>query len=285
MPQKEPSTPNSQFLIYKVECDPELIEVLQALIQIDLEVEGIYENPAGFDCYFDTSIETALIDSKFDDLQDRFAIAYTIEKMANKNWNAIWESNFQPVEVDKYCRIRAPFHPKSDEFQHDIVIHPGMAFGTGHHETTSMIVGQMQHMNLEGKRVLDAGCGTGVLAILAALEGAKDIDAFDFDIHSVESTIENRVLNDVEHIKVFHSDVDSYDGEEYDCILANINRNVILEHISGLCDMLATKGMIIVSGYLEEDTHLILSSTRKLGLELIKTSQKRDWMCQQFIKS
>lgn len=274
----------NKYTVYHIDIQEDLVDAAQALLSISIDMEGVSYEANGFSFYLGTDIDDQAISEALDQLKQRFTFSYRTSELEDKNWNEQWESDFKSVEVRHYCRVRAPFHDPDDTFQYDIIIHPGMAFGTGHHETTWQMIDQISKINLPGKRVLDAGCGTSVLAILAAKEGAAHIDAFDYDIHSVESSNLNKGLNDVNHINVYQSDVTDFKGENYDLILANINRNVILSSMSSFYKKMAYNGMIIVSGYLEVDVDLILESAESAGLHLMTSHQRGDWMCQVFQK-
>lgn len=270
------------YLIYKISIASEHLEMAQALLAQKIEMEGVSYEDHGFSFYVSANTDQGLLQAELLGVNEMFPLTYTIEELEDKNWNAIWESDFKPTQVRDYCNVRAPFHKADGSFTHDIVIHPGMAFGTGHHETTWQMIDAMSHLEFKGKKVLDAGCGTGVLAILAAKEGSTNVEAFDYDIHSVESSELNKGLNGVEYINVTQSDVTNYKGEQFDIIVANINRNVIISSMRSFKEKLAYKGMIIASGYLEVDLNLVQKSATDAGLKVISTSQRGEWMCQTF---
>lgn len=272
----------TNYRVYHIEIQEDLVDAAQALLSMSIDMDGVSYEPEGFSFYVKTDIDG--VNDALNDLKQRFPFTFQTSELEDKNWNEQWESDFKSVEVRDYCRVRAPFHDPDNTFQYDIIIHPGMAFGTGHHETTWQMIDQISKIDLKDKRVLDAGCGTSVLAILAAKEGAVHIDAFDYDIHSVESSNLNKELNNVNHINVYQSDVTNFEGENYDLILANINRNVILSSMSSFYRKMTYNGMIIVSGYLEVDVDLILESARSTGFHLMSTHQRGDWMCQVFQK-
>ncbi|MBT8220590.1 MAG: 50S ribosomal protein L11 methyltransferase [Bacteroidia bacterium] len=270
------------YHIFEIQAKDSMVDILLALIGARIDIEGVSYHDDGFSFYIPESIEPDTVKAHLNDIGNQFEFSYSIDELEDKNWNLEWESSFNPVEVHQFCRVRAPFHEPSKSFQHDLIIHPGMAFGTGHHETTWMMINAMKFHDLQDKNVLDAGCGTGVLAILASREGAKKIDAFDYDVHSVESTTQNMQLNDCENINVVQSEALEFQGGPYDLILANINRNVILSVFPKLVEILAYKGMIIVSGYLVDDIELIEQAAKQENLKLLYTQKRGDWVCQTF---
>ncbi|MFN7043674.1 MAG: 50S ribosomal protein L11 methyltransferase, partial [Flavobacterium sp.] len=156
-----------------------------------------------------------------------FEIEYTFEEIEQVNWNEEWEKNFEPIDVDGKCHVRAPFHEKTNA-EFDIVIEPKMSFGTGHHETTHMMIQHILETDFTNKKTLDMGCGTAILAILAEMKGAQPIDAIDIDNWCYLNSIENAERNNCKHISVYEGDASLLVGKKYDIIIANINRNILL---------------------------------------------------------
>ncbi len=182
-----------------------------------------------------------------------FEVSYTIREILPQNWNEVWERNFEPVTVSDQCYVRATFHEPKPQYPYEIVIDPKMAFGTGHHQTTSLIMRYMLETPLEGKEVLDMGCGTGILAILAEKMGASRVWAIDNDPVCVASVEENKILNDTVHIVAKCGSADLISGEYFDVILANINRNVLLEQLDRYAGSLRDGGTLYLSGFYEGD--------------------------------
>lgn len=209
----------------------------------------------------------------------RFDIAYTIETIQPQNWNAVWEANFEPVQVDDFCVVRAEFHEKPEQVKYDIVINPKMAFGTGHHETTYMMMSAMKDLNLKGKSVFDYGCGTGILAVLASKMGSDPIDAIDIEEESFENTKENAALNNVNNIQVACSDLENFKEETYDIILANINRNVLLNSAEELFSRLNTNGSLLISGILDLDEKLVTDKYLSSGFTIDLVFDRGYWRC------
>lgn len=196
----------------------------------------------------------------------------------SQNWNALWESNFPPVEVDGVVAIRAPFHEPYPDYRFDIVITPKMSFGTGHHATTYLMSRTTASRDFTGKRVLDMGSGTGVLAIIAAKCGAESVDAVDIDEWAYENCVENCAENGVgDKVTAYLGDVRQIYGKSYDAILANINRNILLGDMPHYVESLNEGGELIMSGILEGDIDAIRSRAEGLGLTFVSSDLKDEW--------
>ncbi|UOB16565.1 50S ribosomal protein L11 methyltransferase [Abyssalbus ytuae] len=211
-----------------------------------------------------------------------FSIQYHSKEIEQVNWNAEWEKNFNPIEVDGICTVRAPFHPKPAT-KYDIIIEPKMSFGTGHHETTHMMIQHLLKLDLNGKKVLDMGCGTGVLAILAEKLGAAPIDAIDIDNWCYVNSLENVERNNCTHILVYEGDVLLLEGKKYDVIIANINRNILLEDIPEYSKSLNKNGILLLSGFYKEDILTISKKCEEYSFELIETIEKNNWVSIKFL--
>ena len=210
-----------------------------------------------------------------------FTISYQITEIEQVNWNEEWEKNFSPIVVEDLCTVRANFHPAPNT-PYDIVITPKMSFGTGHHETTYMMLQQLLSLSLESMKVLDMGCGTGILAIMAALRGARDITAIDIDPWCVENASENVQQNDCSFITIKEGDVSLIAGEHYNLILANINRNILLSDIPAYVQTLLPKGLLLVSGFYEEDLAAIKEKCQEVGLTYISHIERNRWVSAKF---
>ncbi|AXT54138.1 50S ribosomal protein L11 methyltransferase [Aquimarina sp. BL5] len=212
---------------------------------------------------------------------DEFEITYTSEEIEQVNWNKEWEKNFTAITVDNICSVRAPFHEKP-EVAYDIVIEPKMSFGTGHHETTHMMIQHLLKNNLEGKKVLDMGCGTGVLAILAEMKGAKPIDAIDIDNWCYLNTIENVERNNCKEIIAYEGDSSLLVGNQYDVVIANINRNILLNDITVYAETLTPGGSLFLSGFYKEDLEMITKECAAHNLELQESFDRNNWIAANY---
>ena len=210
-----------------------------------------------------------------------FTISYQITEIEQVNWNEEWEKNFSPIVVEDLCTVRANFHPVPNT-RYDIVITPKMSFGTGHHETTYMMLQQLLPLSLEGAKVLDMGCGTGILAIMAALRGARDITAIDIDPWCVENATENVQQNDCSFITIKEGDVSLIAGEQYNLILANINRNILLSDIPAYTQALLPQGLLLVSGFYVEDLPAIKEKCQEVGLTYLSHIERNRWVSAKF---
>lgn len=224
---------------------------------------------------FDDSEVSSLIAS----LPSFEEMTYSVSTLPNINWNEEWEKNFQPVLVEDKVYIRADFHAPIDTVEHDVVINPKMSFGTGHHATTYMMVATMQEMDLRDKKVLDFGCGSGVLAILAQKMHANSTVAVDHEEWAYKNAMENVAINGVEHVTVIQGDEQAIPDEKYDVILANVNRNVLENSLLLLAERLVNGGIVLLSGLLEEDEATIVEKGVKCGLDFDSKKAKNGWIC------
>lgn len=213
---------------------------------------------------------------------NEFEISYTFEDIEQVNWNEEWEKNFNPIVVDDVCSVRAPFHEKPDT-KYDIVIEPKMSFGTGHHETTHMMIQHILKNDFKDKSVLDMGCGTGVLAILAEMKGANPIDAIDYDNWCYLNSLENVERNNCKHITVLEGDASLLRNQKYDTIIANINRNILLNDLGAYTKCLNPNATLFLSGFYNDDIPAIQEECNKHGLTLIESLERNNWVALKFV--
>ncbi len=224
-----------------------------------------------------------ILDDIFILKSDEFKISFTHKEIAQENWNEEWEKNFTPIQVDDKVSIRAPFH-ENPNLPYDIVIEPKMSFGTGHHETTHMIVQHLLELNVENKKVLDMGCGTGILAIFAEMKGAKPIDAIDIDNWCYLNSLENVERNNCKSISVYEGDASLLVNKKYDIVIANINRNILLTDLKTYVNCLNEKGIVLLSGFYEEDIPIIDAEARKYDLTLDTVIKRNNWVAVKYLK-
>ena len=265
------------------------VEPLQPAVEILIAELGY----AGFESFVETEEGvTAYIqkeewyNSILEDIQilksDEFEISYTSEEIEQTNWNAEWEKNFNPIIVDNECAVRAPFHEKFDT-KYNIIIEPKMSFGTGHHETTHMMIQHILKNKFDGKSVLDMGCGTGVLAILAEMKGAKPIDAVDYDNWCYVNSLENVERNNCKHITVIEGDASVLKNKKYDIIIANINRNILLQDMKTYVSCLNKNGMLFLSGFYNDDVSLIQAECESYMLKFEEKLERNNWVSLKFL--
>jgi len=246
--------------------------------------ESFVENETGVVAYIKKSDWNENI---LEDIQilhsEEFQISYSFKTIKQINWNEAWEKNFNPIVVDESCAIRAPFH-EAFNVKYEIVIEPKMSFGTGHHETTYMMIKHILKNDFEGKTVLDMGCGTAVLAILAELKGAKHIDAIDIDNWCYLNSLENVERNHCKNISVYEGDANLLKNKSYDIIIANINRNILLNDMEAYAACLNKNGLLFLSGFYKDDIPIIEKSCNTYHLNLEDTLEKNHWVALKFKK-
>ena len=245
--------------------------------------ESFTENPDGVEAYIQKADWNA---SLLDDVQilqsDEVTFSYEVKEIEQVNWNQEWENNFEPIVVDDQVSIRAPFH-KNPGLAYDIVIEPKMSFGTGHHETTHLMIQHLINLDLQDKKVLDMGCGTGILAIFAEMKGAGPIDAIDIDNWCYENSLENVARNNCSTISVFEGDSSLLKSDTYDVIIANINRNILLKDMAVYAESLKENGILLLSGFYTEDIEKINESAESQGLKQEKKLVRNNWVGLKYV--
>lgn len=254
----------------------------------EIGFESFEENLKGFKAYIqsDAFDEKKLNAIAIPEMKaDGAHFTFTVKKIDNQNWNQVWESNFEPVDVKQQCYIRAPFHEPKPNYPWEVIIEPKMSFGTGHHETTSLMVEWMLETDFKGKHVLDMGCGTGILAILAAKMGAGKVVAIDNYPFAWENTLENIHRNDTPDIRVLLGDVSLLGKENYDIILANITKNVLMEDIEIYASVLNPNGELYISGFFADDMHDIIQKAEKYNIREVENKQNKEWAAVKLVKT
>ena len=273
------------YIEYQFKINPKdpATEILIAELG-NLNFESFVETEEGLTAYIQKEDwHTNLLDEVFILQSKEFNIVAEYSEMAQTNWNAECEKNFNPIIVDDLVSIRAPFH-NNPNVKYDIVIEPKMSFGTGHHETTYMMVQHLLQLKLENKKVLDMGCGTGILAIFAEMKGAKPIDAIDIDNWCYLNSIENAERNNCNSISVYEGDASLLKNKNYDVIIANINRNILLNDIKIYANCLSSGGILLLSGFYKEDFTIINKEAENQKLKLDGELIKNNWMSLKFVK-
>ncbi len=275
-----------KYILVQFNCNPgnEIItDVLSANLG-EIGFESFVETDKGLDAYIPSqylSIES--IDEIISNFLLDVSIEYSYSEIEDINWNEEWEKNyFQPIVIDNRCCVHSSFHKPDQEYEYEILIDPKMAFGTGHHQTTSLMMKEVLALDLKNKTLLDHGCGTAVLAILASMKGASDIIATDIDKWAYENALENVKLNNAKNIKVLHGDIFILSEEKFDVILANINRNVLLNEISKYSQLLNDGGTLIMSGFYDDDIPAIKKKAEAFGFTYKGYSEKDKWIAVSF---
>ncbi|MDQ2753651.1 MAG: 50S ribosomal protein L11 methyltransferase [Bacteroidota bacterium] len=240
----------------------------------NIEFEGFEEND---DCVKAYIPHQQFNEAEVKKIAEQFSVLYKTKDVPQQNWNAVWESHFEPVLISDFVAVRAHFHSPVSTVQHEIIITPKMSFGTGHHATTTMMIEQMQKINCKNKAVLDFGTGTGILSILAEKLGAASVLAIDNDEWSINNSKENIAQNKCSKIKVEQRN-DAKIGQSFDVIVANINRNVILYNLSFLSSQLNKKGWLLLSGLLAEDEEMICAEATRYELKHENTRHLQQWI-------
>jgi ribosomal protein L11 methyltransferase len=263
----------------KVICDPEFSEILQAEIS-EAGFDTFMEIENGFEAYAE---QENFNKETLHEIQHRYnqvtPITFYQDKIEKRNWNEEWEKNYEPVIVDDTLIIRAAFHQPTKQYPYDIIVTPKMSFGTGHHQTTHLMVKNQLEMDHKNKIVMDAGCGTAVLAIMASKLGAKKIEAFDIDEWSVPNGRENVQVNGCNNINIRQGKISDLTFEDdFDIILANINKNILLEEMHQYAAYLKPGGLLLLSGFYEKDIPDLLKKAGQYKLAQLKFHERENWV-------
>lgn len=275
---------SNNYIGYHFTIEPKELgsEILMAELG-ETAFESFMETETGLSAYVQKDLwDENILNDIYILTNEEFKIAYTFEEIEQVNWNEEWEKNFEPIDVDGKCHVRAPFHSMTDA-EFDIVIEPKMSFGTGHHETTHMMIQHLLETDVTHLKTLDMGCGTAILAILAEMKGAKPIDAIDIDNWCYLNSIENAERNNCSQITVYEGDASLLTGKKYDLIIANINRNILLNDMQQYVDCLNPKGIILFSGFYNEDIPFIDESCTSKGLTFVKKLERNNWVSLKYV--
>ncbi|QHL87746.1 50S ribosomal protein L11 methyltransferase [Nibribacter ruber] len=265
---------------------PDYTDILIAELG-ELGYDTFQETENGFQAY---APEDQFSEEALQEVVERYSFAgsfpYEVKRIAKQNWNEEWEKNFEPLFIANQVSVRADFHPKPEGVQYDVVITPKMSFGTGHHETTTLMIENQLTLSHVGKRVLDMGCGTGILAIMAEQLGARQVLGVDIEDWTVENAQENAERNHCQTLEVRLGDASVLAGEApFDMILANINRNVLLEDMPGYSNLLQPQGPLVLSGFYTEDLPLLQEKAAACGLTFETSRSKNNWVSAIFRKN
>ncbi|WP_407430821.1 50S ribosomal protein L11 methyltransferase [Arcticibacter sp.] len=277
---------NYYEFVFKIEQGEEVYRDLLIHSLGEAGFDTFEETESGFNAYLSENLAEGLeLEELLSSFRDMITFSYEKNFVPQKNWNEVWESNFEPLTIGNQCYVRATFHEPRPEFPVEIVIDPKMSFGTGHHQTTSMVMEFILTMDFIGKSVLDMGCGTAILAILAGKRGARDITAIDYDPVCFESTLENIALNDVSYIKALCGSKEVIPDATYDVIFANINRNILLDQIESYAEVLNTGGILILSGFYDEDCEVLLQKAREFSIQFSEKHLSDNWASLKLVKA
>ena len=244
----------------------------------EIEFETFLENDNGVRCYIQAKLfDKKKLDIELYKIKQYTKLNFNINHVAQKNWNEEWEKNFKPVQINSHCLIRSEFHNNSGNFKDEIIITPKLSFGTGHHETTFLMINELYNLDLNDKSILDMGSGTGVLSIVASKNGAKQVVGIDIDEWAFQNSIDNAKLNNTENISFLHGDIKLIENQDFDIILANINRNIIEKDIEEYYNLLSDKGDLLISGFLVEDVDFIINLSINNRFNVINKKNKGQW--------
>jgi ribosomal protein L11 methyltransferase len=271
------------YIEIDVAVDIDFAEIILAELA-ELGFDSFIDSDSGFLGYIEEDLfDDISVKKMLETYSSKTGISYSFKAIEKENWNQTWESNFSPIVVDDKIQVRAGFH-ESAGLPLEIIITPKMSFGTGHHETTHQVMSLQLEINHTCKTVLDVGTGTGILAILASKLGSSHIHAFDIDDWSVENTLENIDLNHTANITVSKGTIKDQAAETYDIVLANINRNILLDEIPMYVNFLKPGGLIIMSGFYLHDIEDIAALANTHHLKKIKHSSRNEWAAVVFSK-
>lgn len=260
----------------EIDCSSEDLQDILIAYADHAGLDGIEQTADGLIIHSDQSEAITQYIELISDLPFISDNSYKLTEVAEENWNKKWETSFQPIRVGEFCGVRAGFHDSLSDVEHEIIINPELAFGTGHHETTYMMIEQMKDMNFTGQTVFDYGCGTAILSILAERLGAKSVMGIDIEKQAIKCAHDCLELNTAQHITLETGTIEEVVGS-YDIILANINRGVLMSTVSEIHQLVHHDGIILLSGILQEDLDLVLNKYIETGFKLQREMRKGEW--------
>lgn len=265
------------YLVVEINLSPAQpwSEILLAVLS-ENQYDSFEETPEGLKAYIQKeAFDERFITDSIAGLGEAVESSWKTFALDDKNWNESWESNFQPIDVDGKLVVRAPFHDKTD--LSEIVIQPQMSFGTGHHETTHLILSRLHSDDFTGKAVLDMGCGTGVLAICCELRGAISLVGIDIDEWSVGNTVDNMKLNGCTRLEVRHGGAEAIGSNRFDLVIANINRNILMRDMAHYVKTMLPGATLMLSGFYTGDCEMLITHCSELGLDHVRTYERHGW--------
>lgn len=264
----------------QVVCDPEFTEILMAEVA-EAGFDTFIETEKGFEAYVEgNQFDQALVGEIQEKYKHVNPLLFFQDRIEKQNWNEEWEKNVEPIFVDDKCLVRASFHNIEKKYPYEIIITPKMSFGTGHHQTTHLMLSRQMKMDHQGKRVMDAGCGTAILSIMASKLGAKEVEAFDIDEWSVENGNENAEVNSCKNIHIQLGKIDEVKlSSTFDIILANINKNILLSEMNTYASYLNTGGLLLLSGFYVQDIDDLRKEASKYNLKGLAHDERETWAC------
>lgn len=262
----------------QVSCDPAFSEILMAEIA-ESGFDTFLETEIGFEAYTESGqYDTVRLEEIREQYRAQTSLTFAFDRIEKRNWNEDWEKSYQPIVVEDQCLIRAEFHTPEKKYPYEIIITPKMSFGTGHHQTTYLMVKNQLEIDHRNKRVMDAGCGTAILSIMASKAGAREVEAFDIDEWSVVNGEENIAVNHCTNIHLQQGKISEITlSGTFDIILANINKNVLLAEINLYHSYLNPKGLLLLSGFYAHDIPDLLKEASRHGLEEVRRYERETW--------
>lgn len=262
----------------QVSCNPDFSEILMAEVA-EVGFDTFMETDAGFEAYVEeANFDAVLLEAIRERYAEQTPVVFALDRIEKRNWNEEWEKSYEPIDVEGKCLIRAAFHNPSARHAYEIVITPKMSFGTGHHQTTYLMVKNEMDMDFSDKRVMDAGCGTAILSIMAMKLGAREVEAFDIDEWSVINGQENIEVNSCQNIRLQQGTIREVSlSGKFDIILANINKNVLLAEINIYQEYLRGGGLLLLSGFYTHDIADLLAEASRYGLTEMRRDERETW--------